>query len=535
MALSEINRRLLRFNRRSERSDSEKLAKTFVNVGGVDDILSTSDNRIVFGRRGTGKTHAFKFRERQISKSGDLPVYIDLRTMGSDTSVQSFDEHNFQDRSKSLLIDLVQTIHETLLEHATRPGASFDFENYGGHFDGLLNATEQIRIEGPITESIQDRIEEAQSSKSSSGLRVSSDPSVNLSQEGTAIRGSGQTRTRERSGRQFYAIHFATMASALKGVCEGFGGKRVWVLLDEWSSLPENLQPYLADFLRRVVYPINLVTVQIAAIEQRSNFILRPSGRDYIGFEVGADVTADVDLDDLMVFDNDEQAATEFFSDLIFQHFRSEDGAVGIASSKEALVQGAFTQVTAFNEFVRASEGVPRDAINLLSLAARKASEGTISTEIVRTASRDWFQSDKSKALPDAAKTLQLLRWLIDEVIKGRKARAFLLRADREIPEIEELFDARLLHVLKRSVSAKDEPGARYRVFKLDYGCYVDLMNTKEAPKALLSTDSGDPLMEVPEDDYRAIRRAILKKEDIEKFLQQVDAYPTRSFSPSPS
>jgi hypothetical protein len=38
------------------------------------------------------------------------------------------------------------------------------------------------------------------------------------------------------------------------------------------------------------------------------------------------------------------------------------------------------------------------------------------------------------------------------------------------------LFDARLLHVIKRSISGQEEPGARYDAYKLDYGCYVDLL-----------------------------------------------------------
>jgi hypothetical protein len=66
-----------------------------------------------------------------------------------------------------------------------------------------------------------------------------------------------------------------------------------------------------------------------------------------------------------------------------------------------------------------------------------------------------------------------------------------------------------ILHVLKRSVSSNDEPGARYDVYKIDYGCYVDLINTTRAPEGLFQEDDGH-YTEVPKDDYRSIRRAIL-------------------------
>jgi len=44
---------------------------------------------------------------------------------------------------------------------------------------------------------------------------------------------------------------------------------------------------------------------------------------------------------------------------------------------------------------------------------------------------------------------------------------------------------ARLLHLLKKSISSNVEPGRRYDVFKIDYGCYVDLINTSRAPGGL--------------------------------------------------
>jgi hypothetical protein len=90
----------------------------------------------------------------------------------------------------------------------------------------------------------------------------------------------------------------------------------------------------------------------------------------------------------------------------------------------------------------------------------------------------------------------------------------------------EALFDARLLHILKRNISTQDEPGIRYNVFKLDYGCYVDLMRTTREPMGLFQLDiqakSSQPqYVEVPPDDYRAIRRAVLR---LEEFHQQYQA-----------
>lgn len=50
-------------------------------------------------------------------------------------------------------------------------------------------------------------------------------------------------------------------------------------------------------------------------------------------------------------------------------------------------------------------------------------------------------------------------------------------------------------------------------VYKIDYGCYVELINTSRAPLGLYQ-DEGD-FIEVPKDDHRSIRRAILRVEDL--------------------
>ncbi|MNJ66510.1 hypothetical protein D3C77_625920 [compost metagenome] len=91
-----------------------------------------------------------------------------------------------------------------------------------------------------------------------------------------------------------------------------------------------------------------------------------------------------------------------------------------------------------------------------------------------------------------------------------------MLRSDARYELVDYLFDSRILHVVKHGVSGQDKPGVRYDVYSIDYGCYVDLMNTAKAPKGLFETGDGEgEFVEVPTNDYRSIRRAIL---DIEKF-----------------
>jgi len=136
-----------------------------------------------------------------------------------------------------------------------------------------------------------------------------------------------------------------------------------------------------------------------------------------------------------------------------------------------------------------------------------------IAAQHVRSAARDWYQQDKQAVIRSNKDLHDLLTLVIDDIIGKRRARAFLFPSNVRNSFIDKLFDARLLPILKKNVSTHDEPGVRYDVYKIDYGCYVDLINTAKMPEGLFEAeeDGADvAFVEVPKDDYRSIRRAIL-------------------------
>ena len=98
-------------------------------------------------------------------------------------------------------------------------------------------------------------------------------------------------------------------------------------------------------------------------------------------------------------------------------------------------------------------------------------------------------------------------------MIGKRKARSFLLPRELEHhATVQRLFDARVLHHMQRGYADKDNPGTRYNIYTLDYGTYVDLLNTSKQPDLDLPVSDeydGEDFV-VPFDDKRSIRRIIL-------------------------
>src|SRR5690348_7882056 len=111
--------------------------------------------------------------------------------------------------------------------------------------------------------------------------------------------------------------------------------------------------------------------------------------------------------------------------------------------------------------------GVPRDALNLIGKAAAKSFGQKIAMNDVRAAARDWYHQDKANAIRGNPVLSDLLQRIIEEIIGDRRARAFLFQSMGRNEHIEQLFDARLLHILRKNVSSHDTPGVRYDVYKI--------------------------------------------------------------------
>ena len=522
---SGINRAFIGISRRAESVDRKTLVRTFVDIGPLFTVLSSRDHQIVYGRRGTGKTHALVYLVEQESAKKSAAVYIDLRNIGSSGVLYGDTDVPLSQRATSLTLDLVGAIHEELLNAALT--LDFDLSSVGPALDELAAASTEIEVQGQTTVESSTTNTRTDEDSFQAQLNVQQAPGMSLGASSKQNVTAGDATRVSKAGTSRYRLHFGRVGSALGRVVSTLANGTLLVILDEWSTVPLELQPYLADLVRRALFPVPGLTVKIAAIEQRTNFKLG-EGTDYTGIEVGADASADVDLDDYMVFDNNEDRAIAFFKELLFSHYKSEEGGTTEGSIKpkfataDQLVQAAFTQHNAFEDFVKSAEGVPRDAFNVLSIAAQRGINEKISIPTIRIAARTWYQRDKEAAIRANDEAQALLNWIIDEVIAHRKARAFLLRTNTRHPLIDALFDARLLHVVKKSISGQEEVGVRYDAYKLDYGCYVDLLATKAAPSVFLfqsetvSYDAESAEAEnaaavlVPNDDYRAIRRAIL-------------------------
>ena len=509
-----INSIMMRLAKRAEKLQPDHLIRSFVDVGPTYTLLSSNDNQIMFGRRGTGKTHFLAVLCNNIQKNGIICVPIDMRLIGSTGGIFSDPNIALSERATRLLSDTLCNIHEAILEYIFEK----DIENtteIALLLNDFIEKATSLNIEGTIEEE-RGTISHNSMNSTLGVIATNSSISANFSRLNKSS--SDNTNRTKTSGKKTLRIHFGEITKLLSNIVSKLPEKELWVLIDEWSEVPMDLQPYLAELLRRILYPISGITVKIAAIGHRCNFLLNDQDTGVrIGIELGSDASSVINLDEYMVFDNDRDAAKSFFKNLLHKHANAIDKNSICDMEVNLFINDIFTQPSAFDEYVRAVEGVPRDAINIISLAAQSALENKISIVHVRKSAQKWFQVNKYTALNSKPEAVILLDRIINEVIGHRKTRGFLISNEKNTPLIDYLYDMRVIHVLKQGVSARNAIGKKYTLYTLDYGCYVQLMSSSSAPLGLIiESDENDELkyIEIPKSDYRSVKNSILDFEN---------------------
>jgi len=228
-----------RIVQRSERQeDIQKLVGTYVDVGLLPQLDNTN-HQIFYGRRGTGKTHVMKVLESRLREDDSRTVvYIDCRTLGS-TAQFTDGEMPISRRCLSLFRDILLCVYHELLEHIIEFPSSFANQ-------ALQEADELSRL---ITEPLQTLkaekvvLEDESSSVSDAGATGNVGVSIESPAASLEVTGKRAESQLDRKQTQYVVdsqekIIFPELHRSLQRVLE-LADTRLFVLVDEWSSLPQ--------------------------------------------------------------------------------------------------------------------------------------------------------------------------------------------------------------------------------------------------------------------------------------------------------
>jgi hypothetical protein len=310
---------------RSERQDLEKLTRTFVDVG-ILPQLSNKNHQVFYGRRGTGKTHILKVLESNLrQQEQNTVIYVDSRILGS-TSQFSDPSIPLRHRCLALFRDVLAEIYNGLLAQIVDHPASDP--NLALEAADTLAATITMPSKTYVESVATQAVTGSKSTNTSASIDASSSEGLGA-QIGHEEKASTTTQTTksysvETQDKVIFPSLHAELTEVLKRA-----DTDLYVLIDEWSSLPIDIQPFLAEFLKRGILPVKRAVVKIASLEYRSAF---RSSDGVTGFELGADIATALELDDYYVFDRNPESVTDVFSDMLVTFRRK------IARAKVAFV-----------------------------------------------------------------------------------------------------------------------------------------------------------------------------------------------------
>lgn len=108
---------ILQIQLRADKWDDNSLVKSFVKVGPLIPLLDSENNQIIFGRRGTGKTHVLRYFKNIKDGQSDCCIFVDLRKIGSSNSIYADQSLPIEQRALRFFIDIIKVLSDEIISY----------------------------------------------------------------------------------------------------------------------------------------------------------------------------------------------------------------------------------------------------------------------------------------------------------------------------------------------------------------------------------------------------------------------------------
>ena len=186
---------------------------TFVDSAPLFALLSTENNQVIYGRRGTGKTHALKVLADHVEQQKNgIPVFIDMRTVGSNGSIYADTTKPLAERASTLLRDALSIL---LIEFQSIASGAMTTHPNPNELTRLLEVLQTsistIKIVGDLEEEMNTSNKEQSSASAKASINLAKSPSIGseISRTvGESKAGDGQS---SGPGAKPYSLHLARL------------------------------------------------------------------------------------------------------------------------------------------------------------------------------------------------------------------------------------------------------------------------------------------------------------------------------------
>ena len=501
---------------RAEYNSEKNYLEYYAGLETLDKVISIKD-QIIYGRRGTGKTHLLKALQEKLLADDQkyLPVYIDLRTF-KPTLESDNDLYYALIIFQEIVVEVLKCVYvnlDYLYQEYTVEQQKIIIDPQRRKILALLEKFNRNFDGKSFTKMGETGFRVNEVKKLATNLKIAKIPELFGSKE--------VNKEIESEDEKIKYISFSDMSDAISELLEAVDIDRIFCLLDEWSEIPETSQYILAEFLKRTFVP-KKVTLKIAAIPNRTQLI----SENRIGLEDGGDIFG-FPLDNRYIYELYPEITKAFFNELLYKQLYLMDPQLYeiFYDNKEKRPVHNFINIFLANQALReiliASAGIPRDFLNIFISAYNifftKTNNRHLVVADIRNATVEWYGVDKKKTVDANSNAKLLLDKIINDILITKKRCHFLIPEKYEkVKELNDLIDLRVIHLRKRGISHKGNKGVVYNVYYLDYACYTstNLYHNKINTSLLNEIETID--------DFREIRRVSLEDKFFEDFNMNI-------------
>lgn len=466
--------------------------------------METNDNQIIWGRRGTGKTHLLRAFEQYINDDPnklEMCFYISCDESKFETPkdikfTNDYEKMKYCAREtyKSLMYDLFDQIierYEDILKSKNEYSKKGEKEKrkIKSSIDNCLTSILENIITGiprvvETTTSMHQENSKEKTNTKEFGIEGSAQvkkelPTMKLFFNFFKKRNVKISNNIQTDKSLTYEFSFLELKNSINRLVKELGINTLYICIDEIWLIDDkhtiSFQPLFFEYLKQTIFGLSNVGVKIASIRETTKLNSKNSMINSYGIQAGHDIIELANLDSMQYSDDE---VTDRFIEIItnrINYFSDEREKGSNIYEKDFIIKTIFKDKRYFKSLIALSHGIPRMFLNILRNSLVKInydlSHNYLHIYLISNTVISIFMNEKRSNMPMNENSLYNI---INNYITNNKKFFFLLsseHAKRSRIEINNLIYSEIIHRIPSNLTPSNIMD-NYKAYFVDSGKY---------------------------------------------------------------
>lgn len=487
-------------SKRAEKLPEESYYKLYIGEQHIESIYN-NNNSIIWGRRGTGKTHllkAFCQKINEATNTKEIAFYVSCDDITLETPVQLFfknDEERIKYHTReafktfftNLFDEIIDNYEKILTKKTIFIKSKAEKQKMKQNIENeLTNLLELCKYGYSTTVALSEKSEEQllTENNTSSGVDLKFAPQKTLLESlGIEIKRKKDKNVKReikisRENQIINRYDFRQIKKSFDRLTEYMEVDRMYICIDELWMIDDKkkytIQPYFLELLRKSIFSQKKIAIKIASIRETTKLNTKISFGQNIGLQSKQDIFEDLNLDVIYL---GQKYIEEMFIKILTKRINYYSS---IQYTEEYILSTVFKEKRYFNLLVVMSHGIPRNFLRIveecMSAIQYNLSEYFLHIYLIVNVVMNIYANDKRSSLSFEENSVY---GMISQYLQQSKNAFFLIENEpyqRIYTEVNNLIYTEIVHRLPSSLTPE---GIRdkYKAFFVDSGKYLSTIN----------------------------------------------------------